>query len=246
MASRRGMVCVESYTGRHMEKIDFSRVSVLIIDDNMHMRKIVRTLLMAFGIRQVQEAEDGATGLELFEQMNPDIIITDWVMPIIDGLEMVQMIRRPDSSINPFVPIIMLTGHAEKKRVIQARDAGVHEFLCKPISARALYLRLYSVIAHPRPFVKTTTYFGPDRRRFSNPLYKGSERREKSAILDFTQGSEEADTNQIDFDAIDAEPADTNQIDFDSIDAEPADTNQIDFDAIDAGEEEETGERVAV
>ena len=128
----------------------------------------------------------------------------------------------------------------------QARDAGVHEFLCKPISARALYLRLYSVIAHPRPFVKTTTYFGPDRRRFSNPLYKGSERREKSAILDFTQGSEEADTNQIDFDAIDAEPADTNQIDFDSIDAEPADTNQIDFDAIDAGEEEETGERVAV
>lgn len=167
------------------------------------------------------------------------------------------MIRRPDSSINPFVPIIMLTGHAEKRRVMQARDAGVHEFLCKPISARALYLRLFSVIAHPRPFVKTTSYFGPDRRRFANPLYKGNERRENNAVIEFTSdgeqvmngqddfagangGDEPADTNQIDFDAIgvDDEPADTNQIDFDAIgvDDEPADTNQIDFDAIDTSD----------
>lgn len=201
-----------------MEKIDFSQVSVLVIDDNMHMRKIVRALLMAFGVRRVQEAEDGASGLEVFEQMGPDIIITDWVMPIIDGIEMVQMIRRPDSSANPFVPIIMLTGHAEKRRVMEARDAGVHEFLCKPISARSLYLRLYSVIAHPRPFVKTTTYFGPDRRRFANPLYKGSERREKRSVIDFENADEQVDANQIDFDAI-GEPEDTNQIDFDSIDA---------------------------
>jgi two-component system chemotaxis response regulator CheY len=143
----------------------------------MHMRKIVRTLLIGFGIRTVFEAEDGAAALELFEQNNPDIIITDWVMPIIDGLEMVQMIRRPNGSVNPFVPIIMLSGHAEKRRVTEARDAGVHEFLCKPISARSLYLRIYSVIAFPRPFVKTEAYFGPDRRRFDNPVYSGPERR---------------------------------------------------------------------
>ncbi|MCC0016979.1 MAG: response regulator [Rhodobiaceae bacterium] len=242
-----------------MEKIDFSQVSVLVVDDNMHMRKIVRALLMAFGVRQVQEAEDGASALEAFEQNSPDIIITDWVMPIIDGLELVQMIRRPDSSNNPFVPIIMLTGHAEKRRVMQARDAGVHEFLCKPISARSLYLRLYSVIAHPRPFVKTTTYFGPDRRRFANPLYKGPERREKRALIDIEDeqpdmnqidfdaiDAGDQDTNQIDFDAIDAGGEDTNQIDFDAIDAGDQDTNQIDFDAIDAGGQEEEQERVAV
>lgn len=217
-----------------MEKIDFSQISILVVDDNMHMRKIVRALLMAFGVRQVQEAEDGAAALEAFEQNSPDIIITDWVMPIIDGIEMVQMIRRPDACSNPFVPIIMLTGHAEKRRVMEARDCGIHEFLCKPISARALYLRLYSVIAHPRPFIKTSNYFGPDRRRFANPLYKGSERREKSAVIDI-ESNEQMDTNQIDFDSIDADQ-DTNQIDFDAIDA-GEDTNQVDFDAIDAGED---------
>ncbi|MEM8878409.1 MAG: response regulator [Pseudomonadota bacterium] len=173
-----------------MDKIDFSRMSVLVVDDNMHMRKIIRTLLIGFGIRTVWEAEDGAAALELYEQNNPDIIITDWVMPIIDGIELVQMIRRPSGVINPFVPIIMLSGHAEKRRVTEARDAGVHEFLCKPISARSLYLRIYSVIAFPRPFVKTEEYFGPDRRRFENPLYKGPERRADATVIEIEDDSE--------------------------------------------------------
>ena len=63
----------------------------------------------------------------------------------------------------------MLTGHSEKKRVTAARDAGVTEFLAKPISAKALYQRIVNVVANPRPFIKTKTYFGPDRRRNVNP-----------------------------------------------------------------------------
>ena len=63
-------------------------------------------------------------------------------MPIFDGLELTQMIRQPGANANPYVPIIMLTGHSEKKRVIAARDAGVTEFLAKPISAKALYQRI--------------------------------------------------------------------------------------------------------
>jgi two-component system chemotaxis response regulator CheY len=184
-----------------MDKIDFKHLSVLIVDDNMHMRKIVRTLLIGFGIRQVFEAEDGAAALELFEQNNPDIIITDWVMPIIDGLEMVQMIRRPNGNVNPFVPIIMLSGHAENRRVTEARDAGVHEFLCKPISARSLYLRIYSVIAYPRPFVKSAEYFGPDRRRFESPAYQGPERRadaETVELEDFDEEPQSAEQDEID------------------------------------------------
>ncbi|MGE0847780.1 MAG: response regulator [Flavobacteriaceae bacterium] len=160
-----------------MAKILFDRISVLVVDDNMHMRRIVRALLTGFGIREVYEAEDGASGLEAFQQYSPDVVITDWVMPIFDGYELAQMIRRQDAGTNPFVPIIMLTGHSEKRRVIEARDVGVHEFLCKPISAKALYLRLYSVIANPREFVRTKTYFGPDRRRSETTNYKGEERR---------------------------------------------------------------------
>jgi two-component system, chemotaxis family, chemotaxis protein CheY len=160
-----------------MVRIDFNRLRFLVIDDNAHMRRIMRTLLHGFGTREVYEAEDGAAGLEAFTAYIPDIIITDWAMPIFDGLELTQMVRQPGANANPYVAIIMLTGHSEKKRVTAARDAGITEFLAKPISAKGLYERIVNVVACPRPFVKTNTYFGPDRRRMTNPNYTGPERR---------------------------------------------------------------------
>jgi CheY-like chemotaxis protein len=160
-----------------MIRIDFNRLRILVIDDNQHMRRILRTLLHSFGTRDVYEAEDGASGLEAFTHSIPDIVITDWVMPIFDGLEVTQMIRQPGANANPYVPIIMLTGHSEKRRVIMARDAGVTEFLAKPISAKALYQRIVNIVVNPRPFIKTRSYFGPDRRRNVNLSYVGVERR---------------------------------------------------------------------
>jgi two-component system chemotaxis response regulator CheY len=160
-----------------MIRVDFSKLRILIVDDNAHMRRIVRTLLHGFGAREVHEAEDGASGLEVFTSHLPDILIVDWAMPIFDGIELVSMIRRPDSAVNPYVPIIMLTGHSEKSRVMRARDAGVTEFLCKPISAKALHQRVLNCVLNPRPFVKTKDYFGPDRRRSPSASYTGPERR---------------------------------------------------------------------
>ncbi|MFA6267108.1 MAG: response regulator [Pseudolabrys sp.] len=160
-----------------MVRIDFNRLRFLVIDDNAHMRRILRTLLHGFGAREVYEAEDGATGLEAFNHFLPDIILTDWAMPIFDGLELAQMIRQPGANANPYVAIIMLTGHSEKKRVTSARDAGITEFLAKPISAKGLYERIVNVVVNPRPFIRTRTYFGPDRRRNANASYVGPERR---------------------------------------------------------------------
>ena len=97
-----------------MVRIDFNRLRFLVIDDNAHMRRIVRTLLHGFGAREVYEAEDGAAGLDAFTHYMPDIVLTDWAMPIFDGLELAQMIRQPGANANPFVPIIMVTGHTEK------------------------------------------------------------------------------------------------------------------------------------
>ncbi|HEY2135307.1 MAG TPA: response regulator [Xanthobacteraceae bacterium] len=160
-----------------MIRIDFNRLRLLVIDDNAHMRRILRTLLHSFGTREVYEAEDGASGLEAFMHFIPDIVIADWAMPIFDGLELTQMIRQPGANANPYVPIIMLSGHSEKKRVMLARDAGVTEFLAKPISAKALYQRILNIILSPRPFIRTRTYFGPDRRRNTNLTFVGPERR---------------------------------------------------------------------
>jgi two-component system, chemotaxis family, chemotaxis protein CheY len=175
-----------------MLRVDFSRLRFLIIDDNAHMRRILRTLLHGFGARHVYEAEDGASGLEAFTHYSPDIVLADWAMPIFDGLELAQMIRQPGINSNPYAPIIMLTGHSEKQRVMEARDAGVTEFMAKPISAKALYQRILNVLANPRPFVKTKSYFGPDRRRHVRPSHSGPDRRKgnkatvigQSALID--------------------------------------------------------------
>ena len=121
-----------------MVRIEFNRLRFLIVDDNAHMRRIVRTLLHGFGTREVYEAEDGAGGLEAFTHYSPDIVICDWAMPIFDGLELAQMIRQPDGGTNPYVPIIMLTGHSEKKRVVAARDAGISATVCGEMAGDAL------------------------------------------------------------------------------------------------------------
>jgi len=77
------------------------------------------------------------------------------------------------------VPVIMLTGHTHIDRVRQARDAGVNEFIAKPVSVKTMMQRLQTVIENPRPYVRTKVYFGPCRRRRGVEEYRGPERREK-------------------------------------------------------------------
>jgi len=177
-----------------MKRIDFNKLRFLVVDDNAHMRRIIRTLLQGFGAREVHEAADGADGLDAFNKFTPDIVIVDWAMPIFDGLEFVRMIRQPDSNASPFTPIIMLTGHSKRRRVMAARDVGVTEFMVKPISAKALHQRIFTIVFYPRRFIRTKAYFGPDRRRNSSPSYSGPERRKSgNADLDrLRPGSEKA------------------------------------------------------
>lgn len=157
-----------------MATIDFSSLRILVIDDNLHMRRMLRGILHGLGVRDISEAEDGATGLETFQSSSPDIILLDWVMPILNGIEVTRMIRNLDSSPNPFIPIIMITAHSERRRVIEARDAGITEFLCKPLSAKALSDRITNVMVNPRPFIRSKTYFGPDHRRIRPALPGGN------------------------------------------------------------------------
>ena len=167
-----------------MIRIDFSRLRFLVIEDNAHMRRILRTLLHGFGSREVYEAEDGASGLESFVHYMPDIVITDWAMPIFDGLELTQMIRQPGANPNPYVPIIMLTGHSEKMRVIAARDAGITEFLAKPISAKALYQRILNIVDQSAPVHQVEKLFrsGP-ASQCRGELYRSRTTRDNAELI---------------------------------------------------------------
>ena len=145
----------------------FSNTKILVVDDEHYMRKVVRTMLMSIGIRTVYEAPDGPAGLELILTQAPDVVILDWEMPGLDGPGFVRMVRSPATFAYPNVPIIMLTGHGERSRVIEAVQIGVNEFLLKPVSSKALQDRLVSVLAKPRPLVKSGEYYGPAPRRMA-------------------------------------------------------------------------------
>ena len=152
-------------------------LDILLVDDNPNMRAIVSTMLKSVGVGRVREVDDGAAALAALKDRPADLAIVDFKMLPVDGVTFTHLIRTAKDSPNPYLPIIMMTGHSDKRRVTEARDAGVTEFVTKPLTAKALLDRLHAVIFRPRPYVKTDSYFGPDRRRRNDANYRGEKRR---------------------------------------------------------------------
>jgi CheY-like chemotaxis protein len=152
-------------------------LKILIVDDIRHTRVLLTEILRAIGIQQIYEASDGAEGLQVMRAHNIDIVLTDLAMEPLDGIDFVRLLRNSPDSPNPMVPILMITGHSTLRRIHEARDVGVNEFMAKPITARGVIGRLQQIIDHPRPFIRTDDYFGPDRRRKSDPDHPGPWRR---------------------------------------------------------------------
>ena len=161
-----------------MPAAGFESLRALIVEDNAHMRSLLRALLNSAGIKQIAEASNGQMALTLLREHKPDLVLTDLAMKPMDGLEFTRHVRNDEHSPSPFVPIIMITGHTEKYRVEAARDAGVTEFLAKPINAHNLYARIAEIVERPRAFVRCDSYFGPDRRRHDLCDYTGPWRRQ--------------------------------------------------------------------
>jgi CheY-like chemotaxis protein len=155
----------------------FENLKALIVEDNQHMRSLLRALLNSVGVKDIAEAAHGQAGIEALRERKSDLVLADMVMKPMDGLEFTRHVRTHDKSPNPFVPIIMISGHTEKYRVEAARDAGVTEFLAKPITAHNLFARIAEIVERPRAFVRCDNYFGPDRRRHQNDDYPGPWRR---------------------------------------------------------------------
>ncbi len=160
-----------------MEGMDLRALTILLVDDNANMRKVVGAILKAAGVRKIFEAEDGLTALKIFQAQEIDIIFTDLMMHPVDGLAFIRWIRTSTASPNPYVSIIMMTGHATQRSLNDARMAGVTEFLAKPLTARGVMHRINEIINNPRPFVRATEYFGPCRRRRIDHDFQGVERR---------------------------------------------------------------------
>jgi|SRR5262245_6057775 len=139
-------------------------LSVLVVEDNSFTRKVNRGLLAHLGIRTIHEAADAIAGLEAIRTCAPDLVIVDWNLPMVSGAELVKMVRSPGTFPQPDVPIIILTCHGERWRVIEAQRLGVHEFLVKPVSSQAILDRIVAIFHKPRPMVQLANYYGPEPR----------------------------------------------------------------------------------
>ena len=155
----------------------FELLKILLVDDNHHMRVLLGEILRAIGTKHVFEASDGAEALTVLRRESVDIVMTDLSMQPLDGIDFVRLVRNSKDSPNPMIPVIMITGHSTHRRVGEARDVGVNEFLAKPVTARGVIDRITRIVEMPRSFIRSADYFGPDRRRRADPSYHGPKRR---------------------------------------------------------------------
>lgn len=139
-------------------------LDILVVDGNVYMRRLTRSMLISLGARSVAEAADGIAALEAIRTGDPDVMLLDWDVPLLNGLEVMRIVRSPGAFPRPGIPVIMLTNRASHSEVMQAMHAGVHEFLIKPTSPKALRDRLTSILIKPRPMKQVGKFYGPEPR----------------------------------------------------------------------------------
>ena len=150
--------------GSHFDSM-IQGLNILVADRNQFMRRLTRGMLMNLGARVVVEAVDGLAALEAIRTCDHDVMFLDWDLPVLDGMEVIRIVRSPGVFPRPNLPIIMLTQRSERSCVVHALRAGVHEFLIKPTSPQALRDRLTSILLKPRPMVKLGDFYVPEPRR---------------------------------------------------------------------------------
>lgn len=158
-----------------------TKLRVLVADPTAQMRRIISSMLLHnVGVDEVIDASDGEEALAVSEETECDLLILDAAMRPLGGVELSRRIRNNETKVNPFISIIIVSDKPERGEVMGARDAGVTEYLAKPLSAKILDMRIRALIENPRPYIKSNSFFGPDRRRHI-PTEKESDERRNEA-----------------------------------------------------------------
>jgi two-component system, chemotaxis family, chemotaxis protein CheY len=124
----------------------FADLAALVVDDIPHMVMLLTSMLRTLGFKEIVSADTVVAAHRLLPIWNPGIVFVDWVMEPVDGLELVKIIRSGVDVPNRYVPILMITGHADANRVREAREAGADAFIVKPFSGKLLAKRITAVL----------------------------------------------------------------------------------------------------
>ncbi len=123
---------------------DSNNMKFLVVDDFSTMRRIIRNLLKELGYTNVDEAEDGSVGLSKLKRESFDFVVSDWNMPVMDGLQLLQSIRA-DASLS-HLPVLMVTAEAKKENIIAAAQAGASGYIVKPFTAATLDEKITKIL----------------------------------------------------------------------------------------------------
>jgi two-component system chemotaxis response regulator CheY len=126
-----------------MEKTIDYRMKVLVVDDFATMRKIVRNILKQIGFENIMEAEDGSAALRMIKSEPVGLVVTDWNMPNMTGLDLLKAIRKDPQIAN--LPVLMVTAEGLKDNVMDAVKAGVNNYVVKPFTAEVLQEKLETI-----------------------------------------------------------------------------------------------------
>jgi len=120
-------------------------IKILVVDDMATMRRIIKGLLEQLGFKNIDEAEDGKVALQKLKSSKYDFVVTDWNMPNMTGLELVQEIRK-DPELK-HLPVLMVTAEAKKENVLMAIKAGVNNYIVKPFTAEVLKEKIEKIFS---------------------------------------------------------------------------------------------------
>jgi CheY-like chemotaxis protein len=148
-----------------IDKTRLSRLNVMVVEDASHMASLVCGILRSLGIGRIFEARNGSDALDTLNTQAIDMVLIDDLVGPLDGLAVVKQLRTSMATASREAPVILLTSKLQKSAILSARDAGVTEVLSKPFSAAQMIVRIESVLARPRPTIKSEDFVGPDRRR---------------------------------------------------------------------------------
>lgn len=165
--------------------VDFSKLRILVVENHALMRRLLHEMLRGFGVAEIQEAKNVPAAIDLIYTEPFDAVILDFFLGDMDGADFAWVVRNDGNCINRQVPILLITGAPNHHKVLKVRDAGINGMLAKPIAPKDLYQRIYMMLAHPRPFVITPGYVGPQRdRKIAAPARPSAVRLARGATIE--------------------------------------------------------------
>ncbi len=179
-------------------RLDLKRARVLIVDDNQQSLEILAQALLGFCVRNPTQSRSVEDAVRLLGSDQFDLIIVDAEMPEHDGFDLAGYIRSNPGNPNFTVPIMLLSSFTPRHKVTRARDAGVNVVIAKPIVPAVLLGRIEWLARHPRQFVTSDGYCGPDRRFKTVPLPEGIPERRADAMRLIAQPERAMSQNEID------------------------------------------------